>query len=936
MSGPPARQLGTIEGGLVSQTSGGTRRAIVALVVLSTLVALVGLAPTPDVGAVSPPFEAHGSVNQVWVIDLAPGVAVELLDAGNNVVADGTADAQGAFLFRNVPAGAGYRVRQAGQLSGPLTVLEPTDHPDDAFYDAITIPFGYGYVPTRDGTLLSINVTPPQNYDPGKTYPVLVDYSGYDPSQPGQTPQEALVFTYHDYVVVGVNMRGTGCSGGAFDYFEPLQALDGYDVIEALARQSWSNGDVGMVGISYPGISQLFVAATQPPHLRAITPLSVIADTVRSTLYPGGILNSGFALSWATDRVNAAKPAAAGWAKTRINNGDTICARNQKLRLQSADLLAQIQPERYYEPRFDALAPRTFVNRIRVPVYLSGAFQDEQTGGHFSTMVDEFDPSIPLKVTLTNGTHVEPLGPEQLTRLLEFVDFYVGRRIPRVNPTVRLGAPLIYTQLFGTAASLPPDRFAGYTDYAAALAAYEAEPKVRILWENGGTPDKPGVPLATAETTHADWPVPGAVATAWYLDADGRLSPTPPTIPDGEPRGISAYTYSPAAKPDHTFSGSTSAIWRYDAELDWRPLAEGTARSFVSDPFAVDTAVAGMGSVDLWLRSEAPDTDLEVTITEVRPDGQERYVQSGWLRARVRALDAARSTVLEPFHTFLEADAAPMPAGQFVPVRIALFPFAHLFRAGSRLRVNIEAPGGNQPFWEFTTGGVDGSRNEIAHTVGRPSRVVLPVLPASEAPHVPAEYPACPSVRNQPCRSYLPDRIPTGVSATDDRAGALLISWTPPERGGQPSAYRIRIEPDASGGRTIAAVGARPAALEPVVVEVGGDVTSYRYGDALRGVPYRATVQAIYGEVEAPVSNASLPGVVGEPVPTTTTTSTNEPAPTDQLQAAGGDPSPEGGTLPLTGASVALLVAIAVMLVSAGVALNRADRRARPQPGGDR
>ena len=50
-----------------------------------------------------------------------------------------------------------------------------------------------------------------------------------------------------------------------------------------------------MVGISYMGISQLFVGQTRPPHLRAITPLSVIADTFRSTLYPGGILNDGFA-----------------------------------------------------------------------------------------------------------------------------------------------------------------------------------------------------------------------------------------------------------------------------------------------------------------------------------------------------------------------------------------------------------------------------------------------------------------------------------------------------------------------------------------------------------------------------------------------------------------------------------------------------------------
>ena len=81
-------------------------------------------------------------------------------------------------------------------------------------------------------------------------------------------------------------MRGTGCSGGAFDYFEPLQGLDGYDAIETIARQPWVlHHKVGMMGVSYGGISQLFVGATRPPSLAAITPLSVI-DNTQTTLYP--------------------------------------------------------------------------------------------------------------------------------------------------------------------------------------------------------------------------------------------------------------------------------------------------------------------------------------------------------------------------------------------------------------------------------------------------------------------------------------------------------------------------------------------------------------------------------------------------------------------------------------------------------------------------
>ena len=65
-------------------------------------------------------------------------------------------------------------------------------------------------------------------------------------------------------------MRGTGCSGGAYDFFEPLQSLDGYDVIETISRQPWVlHNKVGMMGISYGGISQLFTAQLNPPSLAA-------------------------------------------------------------------------------------------------------------------------------------------------------------------------------------------------------------------------------------------------------------------------------------------------------------------------------------------------------------------------------------------------------------------------------------------------------------------------------------------------------------------------------------------------------------------------------------------------------------------------------------------------------------------------------------------
>ena len=161
--------------------------------------------------------------------------------------------------------------------------------------------------------------------DPGGgPFPTLFEYAGYGYADPFNGPDSGIaqIANLLGFAVVDVNMRGTGCSGGAYDYFEPLQGLDGYDVIETVARQPWVlHHKVGMMGVSYGGISQLFVAETQPPSLAAIAPLSVIDDST-TTLYAGGILNTGFTVPWIKDRVNDALPATAttgqSWALKQI------------------------------------------------------------------------------------------------------------------------------------------------------------------------------------------------------------------------------------------------------------------------------------------------------------------------------------------------------------------------------------------------------------------------------------------------------------------------------------------------------------------------------------------------------------------------------------------------------------------------------------------
>jgi uncharacterized protein len=901
----------------VTKTGASSHRILAIVAALSVVAAVSVVVAPPPVGAL-PTFVAHGSVNQVYVTGLTPGDAVTLHDSGDALVASGTADAQGAYLFRDVAAGTGDTVSQDGATSGPLTVTDPGDNPPDSFYQHSPLHAGFNYIPTRDGTLLSANITFPTDGSPGP-WPVLLDYSGYDPSQPGQTPSEAAMFPYQGYVVVGLNMRGTGCSGGAFDYFEELQNLDGYDAIETLAHQTWSNGNVGMVGISYMGISQLFVAQTRPPHLRAITPLSVIADTVRSTLAPGGILNTGFAVSWAAERDASAQPEAHQWVKDQIaaeaTDGITTCKDNQLLRLQSVSAVGQINTEKYYSPALDALAPRTFVHKINVPTYMGGAFQDEQTGGEWSSMLDDFAPGTPLKVYMTNGTHVESLAGQDFTHLLEFVDLYVGKRIPSVSPVLLAAAPAILQGIFGgSPIPIQQSQYASEPTYAAALAAYQASPEVRLVWENGAGA-APGEPVGTAQSQFSAWPVPGLIASPMYLQPDGQLAVSPSAVPDDAARAYSSYVYDPTSKRPSTFDGSTGDIWTAEnqsgSSVHWNPLTEGDSLSFVTQPYATTTAYAGQGSVDLWLRSTAADTDLETTLTIVRPDGQETYVQSGWLRASDRKLDTALSTELYPWHSFLESDVEPLPSGEFVEARVELFPFAAVLRPGDRLRLNIEAPGGNQPFWQFADLPAVGHQvNDIGHSAGMASRVVLPQLPAADVPAVPATDPPCPSLRNQPCRAYLPARVPTDVSASVVGSG-LHVSWQAPSTSDTVDGYQVTEQP---GGKTF---------------DVSGTTTSLDLPDVAPGTPFTFTVAAVFGSTVAPASDASLAVVVAATTttsagPTTTTLapSVTNPTATPTTVAT--------GTLPRTGSDVVGWILGGLALVLVGLGLVLASRR-RPR-----
>lgn len=735
-------------------------------------------------------FQVRGSLNQVAVTHADPGSEIALYDAKGAATAVARTDQQGSYLFRAVKAGD-YRVGTTGkpqQASAVVTVRDVEGSvPQQSFYSDQKLVKGFQYITTRDGTTLSANVSLPGPLDQGP-YPTVVEYSGYSPSKPAgnlikdrwddlskalpagmsiddvcalaafacEAPDQpaSLIASALGYAVVSVNMRGTGCSGGAYDFFEPLQLTDGYDIIETVAAQAWVlNHKVGMVGLSYPGISQLFVASTRPQGLAAITPLSVYDDTARGVLAPGGIFNKGFALTWAKEVLAHAKPYGQGWEQAVVDAGDEVCKENQLLRDQNVDAVAKAKDNPYYDPKVaDPLNPSLFVDRIDVPVFLAGAFQDEQTGGRFPLLFNRFSNAPVTKFAAWNGAHADGFQPADLVEWKTFLDFYVAGRLTERPLAADLFLPLIAEEVFGTQMPLPPQRmFEQYPTFEAKKAAYEAEPPIRLRLESGaGDPDGPGLPVATWDFRTDSWPLPGTEPRAFYFAAGGRLTDDKPA---GDDEAYSTFAVSPTLANLTTYHGDdVNELFRADVKLDWKQEPKGAATVFLSDPLPEDTVMIGSASADLWVRSRTGEADLGVTLSEVRPDGKDLYVQSGVLRASERAL-APGSTELLPLHSNMKKDRKELPKDEFTEARVEIFPFAQVFRKGSRVRISVHTPGGDRARWTYLLAKQPkGAKIDIGHSGATPSRVVLPVV--SGLSGYPPALPACGSLRAQPCREF--------------------------------------------------------------------------------------------------------------------------------------------------------------------------------------
>ena len=406
------------------------------------------------------------------------------------------------------------------------------------------------------------------------------------------------------------------------------------------------------MGISYGGISQLFTAADEPAEpgrdLAAVGDRQD-ADDPLSRRHPQHRLRARVGEGAHPRRAARRRPTAASRGRTSGSRTATRPARpTRPSTARPSNLLAKIRANSHYKPKVaDPLAPITFVTRSRRPTSWPASGPTSRRAATAPTSPMQFTGTRRKWFTFTNGTHVDSLDPETFNRWYDFLELYVAKQAPITDSRGLTG---------GRAGHLPGgdghprgDAAAG-SDPAAADLRRARWPPSRSCRRSGSC----STTAPAARTRASRSPASSSRSRASRFPARRRTLVVPrreaARSADRRRRrpGADAFKWNADARPPTDFTGDTAGHRRpvdRDAAVQVGAAARGRARlSYVSRAAdAGHDASSAPARVDAWVRSSAPNVDLQATISEVRPDGKETFVQNGWLRGNERKLDPPRA-----------------------------------------------------------------------------------------------------------------------------------------------------------------------------------------------------------------------------------------------------------------------------------------------------
>ena len=574
----------------------------------------------------------------------------------------------------------------------------------------------------RDGVILRANVFRP--FGDGR-WPVLLTRLPYGKDLPlGSSLLDPAQVARRGYVVIVQDTRGRMTSEGEWVPFvnEPE---DGVDTIAWAAQLPYSDGQVGMYGVSYFGFTQWSAAIHQPAALKAMVPFQTWNDPFNGMLFRGGAQELGSGASWqlqmALDllvRRNQGNPQALGRAIYQLvreidtlgTTGYASLPLNEFAPLKQQDI-APAFFENYAHPLerdFELIRPLQILGHhhaVTVPTLNIGGWYD-----------------IFLQDTITNFKLMREEGS---------------------TPEARQSKLLIGPWTHGGVTNPIGELNFGFASSAALIDLKIDFVSLQVRWFdhwlkgiNTGMLNEAPIKLfvmgANVWRDEYEWPLARAVETRYYLQSGGQANSLGGdgvlTIHAPETVDVHSdqYVYDPA-DPTPTRGGALLMTPEYrSGPYDQRPIEERVdVLVYSTDPLLADVEVTGPIKVHLWAVSSAPDTDFVARLIDVHPDGYAQNLTDGIIRARYRHFAQGEApSLIEP--------------GKAYEYEIDLWSTSNLFKAGHRIRLDVTSS--SFPRWDRNpnTGHAFGADAELAlayqtilHDSEHPSYVVLPVVPTS-------------------------------------------------------------------------------------------------------------------------------------------------------------------------------------------------------------
>ena len=499
------------------------------------------------------------------------------------------------------------------------------------------------------------------------------------------------IFLDHGFAVVMQDVRGRFDSEGLFDSLDH-EGADGFDTIEWIARQPWSNGRVGMVGGSYLGIVQWKAALTNNPHLKAIFPVVSGDDDYTDRFYStGGASKLGHRLLWMSE--NLLVP---GLQRPQFQSYI------YHLPLRSIDRAATGQTVGFYQqalnhPSYDdfwkKLSVREKLDRVTTPVLSVGGWYDNYVEGDLEAFVALRKKGTPAHILIGPWTH------------------NMSWRAPGVDFGAHSAAPIRRYQIEWFDRWLQPDRPAAGP---VSLAIPGLPVRIFVMGRNQWRDER-------------EWPLARAVNTPLYLAGRGHANTLAGDgLLDWKPANKSApdhFTYDPK-NPVPTRGG---AVCCDPLPFPWGPLDQRPVETrrdiliYTTPPLKRDLEVTGRVDAVLYVSTSAPDTDFSAKLVDVYPNGEARNLTDGMLRLRYR-----------------DGIEKPVPArpGELYAITIDVGVTSTVFLARHAIRLEVSSsnfprfdrnPNTGRPVADEKA--LRKAQQTVYHDPRHESRLLLPVIP---------------------------------------------------------------------------------------------------------------------------------------------------------------------------------------------------------------